>query len=251
MMFLLRHRHDAPSVPHFLPSEDGSLPEGREPQPLSPFISRSTIPTASAGFIASASSSNTGSTTFAASRVARIREPKRPRLFLLQGELLSLTGDGTSASLLGQLIYWNERVQDFELFAMEEKRNAFRSCSTFSHGWFCKSLEELRLEAMSRLSLSAFHEVLDVLVEQGWVQRRGKPLAPHKGSQAYYKIQLRVSLGKVCCDLHRKGYFHPGFAVYSVSPRSTKYGHSASQRNHHQADMVTNNHSSTSNRRFL
>jgi hypothetical protein len=149
-------------------------------------------------------------------------QAKKPRLCLIQGELIDLTGDPLRASVLWQLVFWSQRVPDVELFAMEEKRNAFRSCPSFSHGWFYKSLEELRAETRVRLSLSDFYDVLNALMDQGWVQKKGKSLAPYKENQAYHKIPWRVPLGKICQALHRKGYVLPGFVHYGVFPHSPK-----------------------------
>lgn len=73
---------------------------------------------------------------------------------------------------------------------------------------------------MVRLSLSDFYDILNVLMDQGWVQRKGNSLTPYKENQAYYKIQWRVPLGKICQALHQKGYFLPGFASYGVLPSS-------------------------------
>ena len=247
MMFVHHHRHEAPSVPHFLLGEDGSLPEGREP--ISPFLSTSTIPTPSAG-VTSPVPPPVIPTTPAVSRVASTHKLKRPRLFLIQGELLSLTGDGISASLLGQLIYWSEKVPNFELFAMEEKRNVFRSCPTFSHGWFYKSLEELRVEIMVRLSLSDFYDILHVLIDQGWVQRKGNPLTPYKENQSYYKIQWRVPLGKICQALHRKGYFLPGFARYGVFPYPPKSLHVSTNGSQHGVTATIESCSNNLHKRF-
>lgn len=144
-------------------------------------------------------------------------QAKKPRLCLIQGELVDLTGDPLMATVLWQLVFWSQRVSDFELFVAEEKRGALqdRSSSPFYHGWFSKPAQELLAETMLRTTLSTLHRYLDFFVEQRWVQRRTHP--QNKGDET---IQYRVSLRKVCIDLQERGYSRPGFATYGVLPSS-------------------------------
>ena len=135
----------------------------------------------------------------------------------VQGELVDLTGDPLMAAVLWQLVFWSQRVSDFELFVAEEKRGALqdRSSSPFYHGWFSKPAQELLAETMFRTTLSTLYRYLDFFVEQSWVQRRTHP--QNKGDET---IQYRVSLRKVCVDLQNHGYSRPGFATYGVLPSS-------------------------------
>ena len=76
-------------------------------------------------------------------------QAKKPRLCLIQGELVDLTGDPLMASVLWQLMFWSQRVSDFELFVAEEKKaslqdrfSSFRF-SSFYHGGLPKSAQGL------------------------------------------------------------------------------------------------------------
>ncbi len=142
-------------------------------------------------------------------------QTKKPRLYLIQGELVDLTGDPLMASVLWQLMFWSQRVSDFELFVAEEKRAALQERSSFYHGWFNKPAQELLAETMFRTTFSTLHRYLDFFVEQRWVQRRTSP--QNKGDET---IQYRVSLRKLCIDLQNHGYSRPGFATYGVLPSS-------------------------------
>lgn len=142
-------------------------------------------------------------------------QAKKPRLYLIQGELVDLTGDPLMATVLWQLVFWSQRVSDFELFVAEEKRATLQDPSSFYHGWFSKPAQELLAETMLRTTLSTLHRYLDFFVEQRWLQRRTHP--QNKGDET---IQYRVSLRKVCVDLQNHGYSRPGFATYGVLPSS-------------------------------
>ncbi len=72
-------------------------------------------------------------------------QAKKTRLYLIQGELLNLTGNPLVASILGQLVHWNQRISDFKLFVAEEKKASLqdRLPSFFYHGWPTKLAQEL------------------------------------------------------------------------------------------------------------
>lgn len=142
-------------------------------------------------------------------------QSRKPRLYLIQGELVDLTGDPLMAAVLWQLVFWSQRVPDFELFVAEEKRTVLQDSSSFYHGWFSKPAQELLAETMFRTTLFTLHRYLDFFVEQRWVQRRTHP--QNKGDET---IQYRVSLKKLCIELQNHGYSRPGFATYGVLPSS-------------------------------
>ncbi len=142
-------------------------------------------------------------------------QAKKPRLYLIQGELIELTGDPLMATVLWQLVFWSQRVPDFELFVAEEKRAALQDRSSFYHGWFGKPAHELLVETMFCVTAPHLRRYLNFLVEQGWVQRRTN--SQNKWDKT---IQYRVSLRKLCIDLQNQGYSLPGFATYGVLPSS-------------------------------
>src|SRR5437764_2707614 len=86
---------------------------------------------------------------------------------IIKEELLTLTGDFKKAVILNQMIYWSERVADFDRFIEEEKKRASYAMGTderqqaelterlpLSQGWIYKSAEELSEETMLGLSRS-------------------------------------------------------------------------------------------------
>ena len=47
---------------------------------------------------------------------------KKLKRIVIKEELFSITNDTFEAIILGQMIYWQERVNDFDKFIKEEKR---------------------------------------------------------------------------------------------------------------------------------
>jgi len=78
--------------------------------------------------------------------LSRARTPlKRTRVAVIREELVKLTGDAIAAVILNQLLYWTQRVDDFdELLAEEAKRNSEINVPP-RHGWIYKTSEELGL----------------------------------------------------------------------------------------------------------
>ncbi len=182
-----RHMDNTPIVPQYLPG-DGSMLEERD-ESLSSLSSFTDVP------LTEVSCEN----------------PKKPRLLLLQGELMDLTDNSLSASVLWQLVHWSQKVRDFELFVAEEKRNALLPYPSSSHGWFAKSDQELLEETMLSITIPTLHEIFDFLVDCGWVRTR--VYLQNNGDRT---TQYRVNLRRLCVDLHSQGYALPGFATYGI-----------------------------------
>lgn len=133
-------------------------------------------------------------------------EKKNPRLILIREELITLTGDPRTAAILGQFLYWCQRVPDFDLY-MEEEKKSSSNCKVFQHGWFNKTTQEFMEETMLCGSIMTFHRYLNFLVDRGWIQSR---IDPHNKWDR--STQYRVNLRKLCGDLREHGYTPPGFA---------------------------------------
>ncbi|MGR5970097.1 hypothetical protein ACT7C1_26915 [Bacillus paranthracis] len=84
---------------------------------------------------------------------------------VIKEELVILTGDFKKAILLNQLIYWSERVKDYDQFITEEKKRARMAMNIeekkraellkeikLSHGWIYKTAEDLSSETMLNMS---------------------------------------------------------------------------------------------------
>lgn len=130
----------------------------------------------------------------------------------IKEELVALTGDLEKAIILNQLLYWSERVKDFDKFLMEEKMIAEASGINqdidLNNGWIYKDMEELKEEIMLTCSVSTLSRRMEDLIEKGWIDRRRNPR--HKWDKRY---QYRVNLIKISMDLAKIGYILQGYKI--------------------------------------
>lgn len=133
------------------------------------------------------------------------------KIALIRQDLVSLTEEPCSAIILDKLLYEALSVQDFELFIAEEKRASLKNRTSFYHGWFSKSAQELLEDTMLTVSVSTLRRYLNILIKGGWVQTRKS--AQNKGTRTpHYRVNLR----KLCSDLYKNGYHLPDFAIYET-----------------------------------
>ncbi|MGR5979057.1 hypothetical protein ACT7DJ_15530 [Bacillus cereus] len=106
------------------------------------------------------------------------------------------------AILLNQLIYWSERVKDYDQFITEEKKRARMAMNIeekkraellkeikLSHGWIYKTAEDLSSETMLNMSKSSIGRHLEHLLDKGWLERRKNP--HWKGDNTYqYRVDI-------------------------------------------------------------
>lgn len=131
--------------------------------------------------------------SFCSSQVAVIRR-----------EFVDLTGDHFSAVILNQLLYWTQRVKDFDLL-LEEERIFNPECNVSPrHGWIYKTANELSEETMLRASHPTMRKYLKLLIEQGWIDERPNSIDKWKKTTQY-----RVNLRKLQEDLHAIGHTLP------------------------------------------
>lgn len=138
---------------------------------------------------------------------------KKLRRIMIREELITLTGDPCTAAILGQFLYWSQKVPDFDLF-IEEERDVSSKNRPLQHGWFHKTTQEFLQETMLCMSITTFRRYLSNLTDRGWVQTRLYPQI--RGDRT---TQYRVNLRKLCNDLQEHGYSLPGFAAYGVCPQ--------------------------------
>ena len=146
----------------------------------------------------------------------QVRRPlKRTRVAVIREELVKLTGDAIMAVVLNQLLYWTQRVDDFdELLAEEAKRNAEMNVQP-RYGWIYKTAEELGEETLMGLSAKTIRRHLSELVAGGWLQERSNP------ENAWDKTrQYRVNVSKVQRDLFVWGYALQGYPLEGTFCRS-------------------------------
>lgn len=132
---------------------------------------------------------------------------------VIKEEYIVLTGDMTEAVILNQMIYWSERVHDFDRFIKEEQDRQAASHEKVSEmpllcGWIHKSADELKSEIMSMDSSRTINRKLDDLVEKGYLDRRRNP-----NSRYDHKYQYRVNFVNLVNALQREGYSLEGYRV--------------------------------------
>ncbi|MBP9692757.1 MAG: hypothetical protein KBD90_05470 [Alphaproteobacteria bacterium] len=136
------------------------------------------------------------------------------QLILVREELLTLTGDPRTATILGQFLSWSQRVPDFDLFLAEEK-NFSSKCHVFEHGWFYKTVQQFMEETKLSISAVSFRRYLGVFIDRGWVQTR-----VHSETRGSRTTQYRVNLRRLYRDLQEHGYSLPGFTAHEFCPSS-------------------------------
>jgi DNA-binding MarR family transcriptional regulator len=136
---------------------------------------------------------------------SRVREP---RVAVIREEFANLTKDPLVAVVLNQLVYWTQRVKDFDFF-LQEEQSINPNCNVQPrHGWIYKTAEELVQETMLQVSKSTMLRYLNTLLTSGWIDKRSN--ATDKWDRT---IQYRVNLRKLQEDLMKVGHTLPGSAL--------------------------------------
>ena len=141
---------------------------------------------------------------------------RESRVSLIRMEFVELTNDPLIAAVLNQLVYWSQRVSDFDLFSREERSSSPDGASP-QYGWFYKSTSELLEETMVRMTPVTMRRYLSFLTEQGWIQTRVNPRYKWNRTPQY-----RVNLRKLYTDLQALGFNLPGFPHDTIFPRLQK-----------------------------
>lgn len=149
------------------------------------------------------------------------QRPRRLKRVLIKEELVELTGDHIKAVVLGQLIYWTERVDDFDKYITEERSRMEHEGRTIDvqplNGWIFKSAEELIEETMIDISPPTMGRHLQKLIDSGYLQCRNNP--EHKWDRTK---QYRVDMIKLCSDLGHLGYALDGYAFFKMKDATFK-----------------------------
>lgn len=121
---------------------------------------------------------------------------------VIREDLVELTGSMEEAVILGQLIYWIDRMKDAGKYKVEERERLENHLTdSFKHGWIYKKAEELAEEVMLGVSPNTIRKYLGKVVEKDYVKRRNNPR--YKWDKT---LQYRVNLVKVIIDLSNLGY---------------------------------------------
>ncbi|WFD09765.1 DnaD domain-containing protein [Tepidibacter hydrothermalis] len=129
------------------------------------------------------------------------------RKVVIKEEYIAITGEMLEAILLNQMIYWSEKVQDFDKFINEENERVKQYkeknelIQELNNGWIYKKASELKEELMDIASEKTINRKLDNLVEKGYLDRRRNP--KYKYDRTY---QYRVNFMNLIKALFEKGY---------------------------------------------
>jgi predicted transcriptional regulator len=151
-----------------------------------------------------------------------MNELKKLKRVVIKEELVELTGDFKLAIVLQQMLYWSDKVKDYDKFLQDEIKRSkmamgeeeitnaekLQEVDLFSHGWIYKSAAELSEETMIGASKTTMGKYLEELVNKGWLDKRKNP--KWKGDNTF---QYRVNLFKIQKDLYQLGYCLEGYPL--------------------------------------
>ncbi|OHW62934.1 hypothetical protein EUAN_07180 [Andreesenia angusta] len=131
---------------------------------------------------------------------------------VVKEELVALTGDFKLAIILNQMIYWSERVRDYDKFIAEEKARYDKEGREIEmdlqNGWIYKTAEELAEETMMGLSPSNMRTQIKKLVGAGYLSERTNPNLKWDRTKQY-----RVDIVKIQIELLKLGYALEGYSL--------------------------------------
>jgi len=131
-----------------------------------------------------------------------------PKTVALREEFVALTHDPLIAIVLNQLVYWTQRVKDFDLF-LEEERFSNPECNVAPrHGWIYKTANELIEETMICVDRTTMRRYLKILITNGWLEARSHPHNKWDKTSQY-----RLNLRNLRDDLFNLGFELPGINV--------------------------------------
>lgn len=134
-----------------------------------------------------------------------LMKSRKLKKVLIREEIYAITGDTIDAIILGQLIYWQERVNDFDKFIAEEKErkaeDGIIANMEFRNGWMYKSAKELIDECMLSISEVTMRRHINGLIEKGYVFCRNNP-----DNKRDKRLQYRVNLDFIIDRIKLVGY---------------------------------------------
>lgn len=131
-----------------------------------------------------------------------------PKTVVLREEFVALTKEPLVAIVLGQLLYWTQRVKDFDLFLKEEGFFNPDCKAVLRHGWIYKTANDLIEETMICVDRTTMRRYLKTLMDRGWLEERSHPT--HRWDKT---SQYRLNLRKLQEDLLPLGFELPGINV--------------------------------------
>lgn len=139
-------------------------------------------------------------------------KPQKLKRVVIKEELVALTGHYVKALILNQMIFWSERVSDFDLFLAETKKREENIEVELRHGWIYKNAKDLSGELMIDASHQTIRRYMQALIEDGFIEER------HNPKQAWDRtMQYRVDLVAVIQGLNALGYGLEGYTLLDTS----------------------------------
>jgi hypothetical protein len=147
-----------------------------------------------------------GASSSRSSKAAHYSEDQQ--ISLIRKELVALTDNHDKAIVLNQLLYWTERVKDFELWLEEEKTFDSKNSDLPEHGWIYKTAKDLIKETLLCINRTTLRRYMTFLIQKGWVDER-----PNPSNKWDKTLQYRVNLRKIQSDLSALGRTLPDIYV--------------------------------------
>jgi len=119
-------------------------------------------------------------------------EKRVPRTIVLREDLMAITKNAIKAIVLGQFVYWAERVRDSQLFLQEEKLRGAEFETSLEYGWIYKSAKQLSEELLGLANEKTVRNYVTELQDEGFLHSRQNP-----NSKWDKTSQYRVDLIKI------------------------------------------------------
>ncbi|OLO38828.1 hypothetical protein BTR23_11255 [Alkalihalophilus pseudofirmus] len=137
-------------------------------------------------------------------------QSRKLKRVIIKEEFIELTGSLNEAVILNQILYWQERVNDYDKMLSEEISRLSKNGSSpnveLSNGWIYKKAEELAEETLLRASRQTIRNALTKLVDKGYLLQRRNP--KYSWDKTF---QYRINYQKLISDLHEIGYALEGY----------------------------------------
>jgi hypothetical protein len=147
-----------------------------------------------------------GTSSSRSSKAAHYSEDQQ--ISLIRKELVALTDNHDKAIVLNQLLYWTERVKDFDLWLEEEKTFDSKNSDLPQYGWIYKTAKDLIKETLLCINRTTLRRYMTFLIQKGWVDER-----PNPSNKWDKTLQYRVNLRKIQSDLSALGRTLPDIYV--------------------------------------
>lgn len=165
-----------------------------------------------------------GASSSRSSKVTHYSEDQQ--ISLIRKELVALTDNHDKAIVLNQLLYWTERVKDFELWLKEEKNFDSNNPALPQHGWIYKTAKDLIKETLLCINRTTLRRYMTFLIHKGWVAERSNP-SNKWDKTLQYRVNLRKiqsdlsALGRTLPDIYLRGFLlNEGFSKTAEVPNA-------------------------------